>query len=70
MHSVSAFVTAYSARRSGAPVEAIALVISEGSGTDPILRFVVVDERGKASFAEAVELDLYGVVQDAADMAE
>ena len=31
MHAVSAFFTAYSARREGAPVEAVALVVSEGA---------------------------------------
>jgi hypothetical protein len=65
MHSVSAFFTAYSARRSGEAVEAVALIVSEGSEPDPIIRFVVVDERGRASVADAAELDLYGVIDDA-----
>jgi hypothetical protein len=61
MHSVSAFFTAYSARRAGAPVEAVAVVVSDSADADPVLRFVVVDENGRASLADAGELDLYGV---------
>jgi hypothetical protein len=70
MHAVSAFFTAYSARREGAPVEAVALVVSEGPGIDPILRFVIVDERGRASLVSADELDLYGVIEDARELEE
>ncbi|HYU48594.1 MAG TPA: hypothetical protein VEO91_01530 [Candidatus Limnocylindria bacterium] len=70
MHAVSAFFTAYSARREGAPVEAVALVVSEGPGAEPILRFVIVDERGRASVVEADELDLFGVIDDAREAEE
>jgi hypothetical protein len=67
MHSVSAFFTAYSARLGGSAVEAVAVVVSEGSGTEPQLRFVVVDERGRASIVGAENLDLYGVIDIARD---
>ncbi len=65
MHSVSAFFTAYSARRGTDRVEAVALVVSEGPDSEPVLRFVVVAEDGRASFANPEELDLYGVTEDA-----
>jgi hypothetical protein len=65
MHAVSAFFTAYSARLDGSAVEAIAVVVSEGPNTDPELRFVVVDERGRASIVGSNNLDLYGVIDDA-----
>jgi hypothetical protein len=67
LHSVSAFFTAYSARRGADRVEAVALVVSEGEGTDPVLRFVVVGEDGRASFARPDELDLYGAYEQPAD---
>ena len=70
MHSVSAFFTAYSALRAGAPVEVIAAVVSDGPGVEPILRFVVVDGLGHASVAASEELNLYGVVDAAANDAE
>ena len=70
MHSVSAFFTAYSARRNGVAVEAVAVIVSEGPGTEPVLRFVVVDPAGHASMAEADELDLYGVIDDGREAAE
>lgn len=69
MHAVSAFFTAYSARREGAPVEAVAVVVSEGPGTEPVLRFVVVDAQGRASMADAHDLDLDGVIDDANEAA-
>lgn len=65
MHSVSAFFTAYSARLDGSAVEAVAVVVSEGADTEPQLRFVVVDERGRASIVGPNNLDLYGVICDA-----
>jgi hypothetical protein len=68
MHSVSTFFTSYSARRSGSAVEAVALIVSEGPGVEPVIRFVVVDESGRASVAESEELDLYGVNDDAAEL--
>lgn len=70
MHSLSAFFTSYSAHRGGAKVEAVALVVSDGEGTEPALRFVVVDEGGHASLAPADEVDLYGVIEDARLFAE
>jgi hypothetical protein len=65
MHSVSTFFTAYSARRGDVAVEAIAVVVSDGPNADPVIRFVVVDAAGRASLADARELDLYGVIDDA-----
>lgn len=60
MGGVSAFWTAYSARRGDERVEAI-VVIVDGTGSTASVSFVVVDERGQASIARADELDLYGV---------
>jgi hypothetical protein len=59
-HTVSAFFTGYSATRGEAGVEAVAVVLSEGGGPEPMLRFVVVNEDGRASLANAEELNLYG----------
>jgi hypothetical protein len=67
MHSVSAFFAAYSARRGTERVEAVALVVSEGDSTDPVLRFVVVGQDGRASFARPDELDLYGAYEQEGD---
>ena len=61
MHNVSTFTASYAAGRGERPVEAIAVVVSDGSGPEPSLRFIVVDEQGRASFANAEDLDLYGV---------
>jgi hypothetical protein len=69
-HSLSAFFTAYSARRGGAPVEAIAVIVSDGPDSEPALRFVVVDEAGLATIAAADEVDLYGVFEDAREVEE
>ncbi len=57
MPAVSAFLTPYPAHRNGVAVRAIAVVVSEGTGTEPDLRFVVVDPAGQASLAGADELD-------------
>jgi hypothetical protein len=65
MNNVSAFFTSYSARRNGESVEAIALIVSDGPGLEPVIRFVVVDESGQASVAPAGDLDLYGVADEA-----
>lgn len=70
MHNVSAFSTAYAARRGGAPVEAIAVVVSEGPGLEPVLQFVVVDQAGLATLAAAAEVDLHGVVEGASGVEE
>ena len=64
MADVSAFFTAYSAKRGSERVEAIAVFV-EGSGIDATVNFVVVDEQGRASIAQAHELDLYGAYADA-----
>ena len=69
MADVSAFFTAYSARRDAARVEAIAVVV-EGSGSTAVVRFVVVDEQGRASLAEAEGLDLYGAYEDQDDQTD
>lgn len=61
MHDVSTFAASYAAGRGERPVEAIAVVVSDGAGPEPNLRFIVVDEQGRASLADARELDLYGV---------
>lgn len=63
MSAVSVFFTAYSARRGEQRVEAVAVVV-EGEGSTASLRFVVVDERGRASIAAADEVDLYGVLEE------
>lgn len=63
MSGVSAFWTAYSAKRGDVHVEAIAIWV-EGSGSTASLSFVVVDQNGHASIAKADELDLYGAYAD------
>jgi hypothetical protein len=61
VHSVATFFTAYEAGRGKSPVEAIAVVVGDGPGPEPVMRFIVVDEGGQASLADARDLDLYGV---------
>jgi len=63
MSGVSAFFTAYSARRGEERVEAVALIV-DGEGSRSSVRFVVVDEDGHASIVSADELDLYGVIEE------
>jgi hypothetical protein len=63
MANVSAFFTAYSAKRGDDRVEAIAVVV-DGEGSTATLRFVVVDQAGLASIANASQLDLYGVQEE------
>lgn len=61
MSNVSAFFTAYSAKRGNVNVEAIAVIV-DGSGSTAAVGFVVVDPEGRASIAPAGDLDLYGAI--------
>jgi len=61
MHHVSTFAASYAAGRGKSAVEVIAVVVTDGSGPESVLQFVVVDEMGRASLANAEDLDLYGV---------
>ena len=62
-HSVSTFFTAYSALLDQKHVEAVAVVISDEGGPEPVLRMVVVDEAGAASLVRAERLDMYGAYE-------
>jgi hypothetical protein len=62
-HSVSTFFTGYSALLDDKRVEAVAVVISDEGGPEPVLRMVVVDEDGAASLVQADRLDMYGAYE-------
>jgi hypothetical protein len=62
--NVASFFAGYSAKRADERVEAIALIV-DGEGSAASLRFVVVDQAGKATIANASQLDLYGVQEEA-----
>jgi hypothetical protein len=62
-HSVSTFFTGYSALLDEKRVEAVAVVVSDEGGPDPVLRMVVVDEAGGASLVRAERLDMYGAYE-------
>jgi hypothetical protein len=62
-HSVSTFFTGYSALLDEKRVEAVAVVVSDEGGPDPVLRMVVVDEAGRASLVPAERLDMYGAYE-------
>ncbi len=63
MSGVSAFFTAYPARRGDERVEAVTVIV-DWDGQPASGRLVVVAEDGHASTASADELDLYGVIED------
>ncbi|HET7472992.1 MAG TPA: hypothetical protein VFJ71_07695 [Candidatus Limnocylindrales bacterium] len=62
-HSVSTFFTGYSALLDEKRVEAVAVVISDEGGAEPVLRMVIVDEAGAASLVRADRLDMYGAYE-------
>jgi hypothetical protein len=66
-HSVSTFFTGYSALLDEKRVEAVAIVISDQDGPEPVLRMVVIDEAGKASLVVADRLDMYGAYEQGND---
>ena len=55
--------TGYSALLDEKRVEAVAVVISDDGGPEPVLRMVVVDEAGAASLVRAERLDMYGAYE-------
>ena len=60
-HAISTFFTSYTCKTAGRAderVEAIALMASEGPGTEPLLRVVVVDQEGRLSVVPAEDVDL------------
>lgn len=66
-HSVSTFFTGYSALLDEKRVEAVAVVVSDEGGLEPVLRMVVVDEAGMASLVAAEKLDMFGAYDQVDD---
>jgi len=61
MSGVSAFFTAYSARRGDERVEAVPVIV-DGDGQQASVRFVVVGEDGHASIASDEDGNEYSIV--------